>query len=111
MLVKDISAIHGQTVGNVNLLINHNIKRFKKDIDIIDLKAGNFAIVLNKSGFSQNQINATKNIYLLSERGYSKLLKMHSAENSADYKKMFLPSNIPDGYGRSTKSVSQAKKI
>lgn len=23
-------------------------------IDIIDLKAGNFAIVLNKSGFSQN---------------------------------------------------------
>lgn len=76
MLVKDIAVIHGQTVGNINLLINRNIKRFKKGIDIIDLKAGNFAIVLNKSGFSQNQINATKNIYLLSERGYSKLLKI-----------------------------------
>lgn len=76
MLVKDIAVIHGQTVGNINLLINRNIKRFKKGIDIIDLKTGNFAIVLNKSGFSQNQINATKNIYLLSERGYSKLLKI-----------------------------------
>jgi len=88
MLVKDIAKIHGTTVGRINELINRNIKRFKKDIDLIDLKTGNFAIVLNESGFSQNQINATKNIYLLSERGYSKLLKMHSAENSAQYKKM-----------------------
>jgi hypothetical protein len=76
MLVKDIAKIHGTTVGRINELINRNIKRFKKDIDLIDLKTGNFAIVLNESGFSQNQINATKNIYLLSERGYSKLLKL-----------------------------------
>ena len=73
MLVKDIAKIHGTTVGRINELINRNIKRFKKGIDLIDLKTGNFAIVLNESGFSQNQINATKNIYLLSERGYSKL--------------------------------------
>ncbi|ATO46073.1 hypothetical protein C5L30_000278 [Companilactobacillus farciminis] len=76
MLVKDIAKIHGTTVGRINELINRNIKRFKKGIDLIDLKTGNFAIVLNESGFSQNQINATKNIYLLSERGYSKLLKL-----------------------------------
>lgn len=76
MLVKDIAVIHGTTVGRINELINRNIKRFKKGIDLIDLKTGNFAIVLNESGFSQNQINATKNIYLLSERGYSKLLKL-----------------------------------
>ncbi|WNW16695.1 ORF6N domain-containing protein [Lactiplantibacillus plantarum] len=76
MLVKDIAKIHGQTVGNVNLLINRNRSRFRDGVDIIDLKQKDFAIVLNKSGFTQNQINATKNIYLLSERGYSKLLKI-----------------------------------
>ena len=67
-----------------------------------DLKAGNFAIVLNKSGFSQNQINATKNIYLLSERGYSKLLKMHSAENSA-LLNMFSEGTYQDTRGRNQK--------
>lgn len=76
MLVKDIAQIHGTTVGRINELINRNIKRFKNDIDFMDLKVGNFAIVLNESGFNQNQINATKNIYLLSERGYAKLLKI-----------------------------------
>ena len=76
MLVKDIALIHRQTVGNVNLLINRNRKRFKNDVDIIDLKQHDFALVLSNSGFSQNQINATKNIYLLSERGYAKLLKI-----------------------------------
>lgn len=76
MLVKDIAAIHDQTVGNVNLLINRNLKRFKNGVDFVDLKQGDFALVLSNSGFSQNQINATKNIYLLSERGYSKLLKI-----------------------------------
>lgn len=69
--------IHKQTVGNINLLINRNRKRFKDGIDIIDLKTNqNFAIVLSKSGFTQNQINASSHIYLLSERGYAKLLKI-----------------------------------
>lgn len=76
MLVRDIAMIHNQTMGNVNLLINRNRKRFKDGIDIIDLKEDNFAIVLSNSGFSQNQINASKHVYLLSERGYAKLLKI-----------------------------------
>lgn len=77
LLVRDIALIHKQTVGNINLLINRNRKRFKDGIDIIDLKTNqNFAIVLSKSGFTQNQINASSHIYLLSERGYAKLLKI-----------------------------------
>lgn len=76
MTVKDIAQVHETTVGRINELINRNRKRFKDGVDIIDLKQGDFAIVLNESGFTQNQINATKNIYLLSERGYSKLLKI-----------------------------------
>ena len=77
MLVKDIAEIHGSTVKRVNELINRNRKRFKDEVDIIDLLSDeSFAVVLNDSGFNQNQINASKNIYLLSERGYSKLLKI-----------------------------------
>lgn len=76
MLVKDIAEIHGRPVFKVNELINRNIKRFKDGIDVIDLKENNFAIFLKDSGFNQAQINASKNIYLLSERGYSKLLKI-----------------------------------
>lgn len=77
MLVKDIAEIHGSTVKRVNELINRNRKRFKDEVDIIDLLSDeSFAVVLNDSGFNQNQINASKNIYLLSERGYAKLLKI-----------------------------------
>lgn len=66
----------------INELINRNRKRFKDGIDIIDLLSDkNFAIVLNDSGFSQNQINASNNIYLLSERGYAKLLKILEDES------------------------------
>ena len=85
LLVRDIALIHKQTVGNINLLINRNRKRFKDGIDIIDLKTNqNFAIVLSKSGFTQNQINASSHIYLLSERGYAKLLKIMDDDKAWD---------------------------
>lgn len=84
MLVKDIAKIHKQTVGNINLLINRARKRFKDGIDIIDLKQERFAIVLNKSGFNRGQINASKHIYLLSERGYAKLLKILEDDKAWD---------------------------
>lgn len=76
MLVKDIAEIHNRPVFKVNELINRNRKRFKDEIDVIDLKENSFAIFLKDSGFTQNQINASNNIYLLSERGYAKLLKI-----------------------------------
>lgn len=86
MLVKDIANIHGREVREINERINNNKKRFKDDVDIIDL----LGIGLNDSeirdfGFTQQAINAYRGlkakgqctgIYLLSERGYSKLLKI-----------------------------------
>lgn len=102
MLVKDIAKIHGQTVGNVNLLINRNRSRFRDGVDIIDLKQKDFAIVLNKSGFTQNQINATKNIYLLSERGYSKLLKILE-----DDKAWEIYDELVDNYFNMRQSIKQ----
>lgn len=77
MLVKDIAKIHGTTVKRVNELINRNRKRFKDGVDLIDLLSNEkFVVVLNDLGFNQNSINRSSNIYLLSERGYSKLLKI-----------------------------------
>lgn len=76
MLVKDIAEIHQSTVKRINELINRNKSRFKEGIDIIDLRSENFVVVLNDLGFTQNSINRSNNIYLLSERGYSKLLKI-----------------------------------
>lgn len=77
MLVKDISDIHGREVGKVNELINNNKKRFKEGIDIIDLKANPFeGLGYKNTGYTKQSFNQSKNIYLLSERGYAKLLKI-----------------------------------
>ena len=77
ILAKEIASIHNRKLFKVNELINDNRIRFKDNIDIVDLKGTEFAILLMDSGiYTQNSINASKNIYLLSERGYSKLLKI-----------------------------------
>ena len=77
MLVKDIANIHGRELKDINRNINKNIKRFTKGIDLVDLKGTEFEVILNHHGiYTQNAINRSENIYLLSERGYSKLLKI-----------------------------------
>ena len=77
MLVKEIAEIHNQPLGEINRRINENRKHFIDSKDIIDLKGTKFAMALAHSGiYSQNAINASTNIYILSERGYSKLLKI-----------------------------------
>lgn len=76
MLVKEIAVIHERDTGKINELINKNRKRFLDGIDVLDLK-GNFDILLKDNGiYTQNAINRSENIYLLSERGYAKLLKI-----------------------------------
>jgi len=86
MLVKEIAEIHGKTLYHINELINNNRKRFIDGKDILDL----LGIGLNDTeiqafGFTQQAINSyrglkakgkTAGIYILSERGYSKLLKI-----------------------------------
>lgn len=87
ILAKTVAEIHGITVGEVNQNIKRNEKRFKDGIDIIDLK--NSAITQSYSqllkenlGFTQAQINASKNIYLFSERGYAKLIKIMDTDEA-----------------------------
>lgn len=77
MLAKEIANIHGRELKVVNQSINMNRKRFLNGIDIVDLKGSGFEVNLIDHGiYSQNAINRSENIYLLSERGYSKLLKI-----------------------------------
>jgi hypothetical protein len=77
MLAKEIAEIHGRELKFINQNINRNIKRFTEGLDIVDLKGTQFEVTLSNHGiYTQNSINASNNIYLLSERGYSKLLKI-----------------------------------
>lgn len=77
MLAKEIAEIHSRELKFINQNINRNINRFKKGIDIVDLKGTGFEVTLSNHGiYNQNSINASNNIYLLSERGYAKLLKI-----------------------------------
>ncbi|MEK3886562.1 ORF6C domain-containing protein [Bacillus sp. FSL K6-3431] len=77
MLVQHIAEIHEKELMFVNQNINRNRKRFKDGIDILDLAGTDSVITLSNNGIlTQNAINRAKNIYLLSERGYAKLLKV-----------------------------------
>ena len=84
ILVRDAALIHDKELRQLNEAINHNRKRFKDGIDIIDLKNKKSVIDLIDLGFNQNSINRSSNIYLLSERGYAKLLKIMDDDKAWD---------------------------
>jgi len=77
ILVKEIAEIHGRELRVINQNIERNRLRFKNGIDIVDLKGTEFEITLSDHGiYNQNSINRSEKIYMLSERGYAKLLKI-----------------------------------
>ena len=77
MLVKDIAILHGRKIFHINELINKNRIRFIDNVDIIDIKGNKFVIGLIDSNiFSKMQVAKAESIYILSEKGYTKLLKI-----------------------------------
>jgi len=77
MLTKDIAGIHGFETTKVNQDIKRNRSRFKDSVDIIDLKGSEFVITLSDNNIlTKMEISKAEHIYLFSERGYSKLLKI-----------------------------------
>lgn len=76
---KTIAEIHGMEIKHVRELLNRNSLRFRDGEDCIDLKKVvvqndyNFLVLL---GYSQMQISKSEHIYILSERGYAKLIKI-----------------------------------
>lgn len=84
---RTVAEIHGITVSDVRKAVGRNIKRFKNGVDYIDLKAAvqnndgskspsRGDDLLTSMGYSKQQIIQAEHIYLLSERGYAKLIKI-----------------------------------
>lgn len=73
---KTIAEVHGMQMFNIRKRLNDNIKRFKEGIDIIDLKRICEINTLTNLGYAKQSITQAEHIYLLSERGYAKLIKI-----------------------------------
>lgn len=84
MLVKDIALIHNSTIKRINELINRNRQRFRDGIDLIDLKQVVPNDLFSEYGFTKAQWGNANHIYLLSERGYAKLLKIMDDDKAWD---------------------------
>lgn len=84
VLAKTIAEIHDTRLDKVNELINNHLDEFEIGVDLLDLKENlNFANLIKVNGlYSQNAINASKNIYLLSEQGYMLLVGFMNTEKS-----------------------------
>lgn len=103
MLVKDIAEIHGTEIKRINEVINRNKTRFKNGIDLMDLKV----VVLNdhnleQYGFTKMQISKSPYIYLLSERGYAKLLKILEDDTAWE-----IYDQLVDNYFNMRQSIKQ----
>lgn len=81
---KTVSEIHEIKVIHVRGLINKNINRFKEGIDYIDLKRIDQTDTLDLTtlGYAKQSITQAKSIYLLSERGYSKVIKIMDTDKA-----------------------------
>lgn len=90
ILASTIADIHNMDLGHINELINNNLEEFEFGVDILDIKS---AIVCNDSrklseyGLSSRQVNASKNIYLLSEQGYMALVNLMKNQLARDIRK------------------------
>ena len=102
--VADIAKIHRRELKEVNKLINNNRDKFKDFIDVIDLLSDKkFEVILNNLGLKTS--NGQKYAYILSERGYAKLLKFMDDELSYD-----LYEQLLDNYFRLRQEVKQISK-
>lgn len=77
---KTIAEIHGMRAGHVRDNVINNIARFTEFIDFIDLaqrsdENGTLELLLSL-GYSKQAIKQAEHIYILSERGYVKLIKI-----------------------------------
>ena len=77
---KTVAEIHNQPVPEIRRRINYNISRFRENIDFIDIKKSmgdshtlEFTLEL---GYTKSAITQAEHIYLLSERGYARLIKI-----------------------------------
>ena len=85
MLFSDIALKHEVEPKYINKLIVSNINRYTKD-DIIDLCEENFKVHAKNLGFITS--NGQKHCYILSERGYIKLVSSMANDNNKKWEVM-----------------------
>ena len=106
MLVKDIAEIHERKQKEINRLINNNRKRFINGKDIIDLKVGDLKSLSLELGYTNQSYANSNNIYILSERGYSKLLKIMDDDIAWDKY-----DELVDGYFRMREIINSDEEL
>lgn len=99
---KQIAEIHNIEPKHIRETINRNRKRFKSDIDIIDLKGVDVVDTLLELGYHKASITQAKNIYALSERGYSKLIKIMDTDLAWD-----IHDELMDNYFKMREIIQQ----
>ena len=104
MLVSDIARIHHQPLKEINRRINNNRKQFIDGVDVVDLLSGSEP--LRKFAEENNLIgsNRTQHVYMLSERGYLKLLKIMDDDKAWD-----IYNDIVDNYFNMRVAIKENK--
>lgn len=89
VLAKTIAEIHEVELRKINELIKSNLDEFEEGVDILDLKGDEyFAVLAKDNGFyTQNALNASSSIYLLSEQGYHALVSFMRTDKSKEIRK------------------------
>ena len=89
ILAKDVAEIHKVPLYKINELINNNSNEFESGIDILDLKQDEKSVIhlKDKELYSQNAINRSSNIYLLSEQGYIALVMLMRTDRAKEIRK------------------------
>lgn len=85
---KTAAEIHGTDAIKIRERINSNIGRFSKGIDYVDMaqriRAADTLEILHSLGYSKQAITQAEHIYILSERGYFKLVKILNSDQAWD---------------------------
>lgn len=113
ILAKDVAQIHEQSVGNINRLINNNRKWFEDGVDVIDLLNASEAFRNFAHQLGLDKSNRTQHIYLLSERGYSLLVKFMDDEKATRVYKQLLDNyfNMREAIKNNNPSLAQQRRL
>ena len=88
---KTAAEIHDMSTRHVRELINRNDNRFTSEVDFIDLKivvvrndnnSESAVGLLESLGYTKMEISKAEHIYILSERGYAKLVKIMDTDKA-----------------------------
>ena len=84
LLVKQIAELHDKKIKDINQVIHDNKEHFKNYREVVDLKSKPdfLETLIDNDILNKDYVNSEDNIYLVSERGYLKLLMRFDDEFS-----------------------------